>query len=229
MLELHFLGTGAAFYPELGNTAAFFLHGDTLYLIDCGSFVFHKLYQLSEYKEARHITVLITHMHTDHIGSLGDLIAYSWFKKGIRVKVFYPDERLNVYLKLCGIDREIYEYTAWWPEELPLGIKARRVYHDPSMGCFGYEIGDGEETIYYSGDSGLVDSEMLDGLRSGKFTHLYLDTANYAPAESGHGNFNALKMVAAPSLRGRITCIHLDCDFKEEILEAGFCVAKVVN
>lgn len=168
------------------------------------------------------MTVLLTHMHTDHVGSLGELIAYSWFCRNIKVRVVYPDVRLARFLELCGIPEEIYERMDGLEEGNGLRAEAVPVVHDPCMGCFGYRISDPDETVYYSGDSRLVTGEILDELRAGTLSRLYLDTSKHAPEDSGHGCYEALKRVAAGTFRSRIVCMHLDCDFREEILAAGF-------
>ncbi|MBT9777992.1 MBL fold metallo-hydrolase [Clostridium sp. MCC353] len=222
MINLRFLGFGAAFYPPLGNTSAWFLHGRDFYLLDCGEDVFHKVYELEEYKSSPSVSVFITHMHTDHIGSLGELIAYSWFKRNRKVKVYYPDERLKKYLELSGINVDIYDFMGGTLENQGLTILPQPVFHDPSMGCFGYRIKDQDEAVYYSGDSGLVSHEIVDELKSGRLARLYLDTSKSAPRDSGHGNFEAMKERIGIKWRDRVVCMHLDCDFREEIEEEGF-------
>lgn len=41
-MELHFTGTGAAYYPRLGSNAAFFVKNNHLFMIDCGESTFRK-------------------------------------------------------------------------------------------------------------------------------------------------------------------------------------------
>lgn len=221
MIYLTFLGWGAAFFPELGNTAAWMKREKDFYLIDCGGDVFAKVYQLKEYWETENLTVLLTHMHGDHVGSLPELISYTWFKRGIKSRVIYPDSRLETFLTLCGVGAETYSR-----EDCLLGGEIQvfplPVFHDPSMGCFGYQIQDRDETIYYSGDSGLISEKWIELLRSGQISRLYLDTAKHADVGSGHGNFDRLKATASRELRGRIVCIHLDCAFAGEIEREGF-------
>lgn len=222
MINLHFLGFGAAFYPPFGNTSAWFLNGRDFYLLDCGEDVFQKIYELDEYKNSSSVSVLITHMHTDHIGSLGELIAYTWFKQNRKVQVYYPDERLKRYLKLSGINEEIYDFAGKTLQKDGLSILPQPVFHDPCMGCFGYRIKDDDEAVYYSGDSGLVSPAIVDELEKGCLARLYLDTSKHAAMDSGHGNFEALKERIGVRWRKRVVCMHLDCDFREEIEEAGF-------
>ena len=41
-MELKFLGRGAAFNPKEGNTSAWFIENNELFLIDCGESVYRK-------------------------------------------------------------------------------------------------------------------------------------------------------------------------------------------
>lgn len=53
-------------------------YGKIKFLIDCGYNVFQKLVS-GEYDIENINTVIITHTHPDHVGSLGALIYYRWF------------------------------------------------------------------------------------------------------------------------------------------------------
>lgn len=69
-MDLNFLGCGSAFNPLYGNTSAYFTNKDQLYVIDGGESVFLKLYQKELLKKYAGITIMVTHMHADHVGSL---------------------------------------------------------------------------------------------------------------------------------------------------------------
>ena len=77
-MELKFLGKGAAFYPVLGNTSAYFIYDKNLFLIDCGESVFKKVYEKDLFSEIDNLYVFITHTHSDHIGSLSSLIFFQF-------------------------------------------------------------------------------------------------------------------------------------------------------
>ena len=72
-----FLGSGAGFYPEAGNTSAYFLTDGHLFLIDCGETVFSELKKRGILNGISDITVVISHLHSDHCGSLSSLIIFS--------------------------------------------------------------------------------------------------------------------------------------------------------
>ncbi|HBE86714.1 MAG TPA: hypothetical protein DDW53_17100, partial [Lachnoclostridium sp.] len=76
-MELHFLGSGSAFYPLYKNTIAYFELNNDLYLIACGETVFETLLSLVDLEQYREIYVVITHLHADHVGSLASLISYT--------------------------------------------------------------------------------------------------------------------------------------------------------
>lgn len=69
-MELHFTGTGAAYYPRLGSNAAFFVKNNHLFMIDCGESTFRKMEARDEIRTCDKITVFITHLHADHIGTV---------------------------------------------------------------------------------------------------------------------------------------------------------------
>lgn len=75
-MELHFTGTGAAYYPRLGSNAAFFVKNNHLFMIDCGESTFRKMEARDEIRTCDKITVFITHLHADHIGTLKRLCEY---------------------------------------------------------------------------------------------------------------------------------------------------------
>ncbi|MFQ9702485.1 MAG: MBL fold metallo-hydrolase [Enterocloster clostridioformis] len=62
----------------MGNTSAWFEADGCLFLVDCGETVYELLMKRSSLREYRQIYVLLTHLHADHVGSLGSLISYNY-------------------------------------------------------------------------------------------------------------------------------------------------------
>ena len=72
---LNFIGTGGAFSSKyINNSAVYFTDFDKLILFDCGETVFHEILQrgILDGKLSR-VDIVITHFHSDHVGSLGSL------------------------------------------------------------------------------------------------------------------------------------------------------------
>lgn len=79
-------------------------------LFDDGD-VFSRLKDMKVLNEnIKAITVFITHLHPDHIGSLGDLIYYCYFKTKLRekIKVISLDTGIVTLLSLIGVPKDYY-------------------------------------------------------------------------------------------------------------------------
>lgn len=72
--KLKFLGRGSGYNTKEGNTAAYLKKEETLLLIDCGESVFKTIVDNNLIEGIEHIHVLITHMHSEHVGSLASFI-----------------------------------------------------------------------------------------------------------------------------------------------------------
>ena len=91
-MKLNFLGRGAAFNPKEGNTSAYFTIDNQLFLIDCGESVFAKLMELDLLNNMKKINLMITHTHSDHIGSLGSLVMYAYYQLRISLNIILPEK-----------------------------------------------------------------------------------------------------------------------------------------
>ena len=92
-MKIHFIGTshGAA---EKGRrcTATLLEIGNSLYVIDCGTSVGEYLKNVDLNFSAIK-GVFITHMHTDHCGSLSNLVKlFSVYNRGNNLPIFLPEE-----------------------------------------------------------------------------------------------------------------------------------------
>ena len=105
-MKLHFFGCGSAFNPAMGNTSAWFEMDGCLFLVDCGETVYELLMKRSDLREYRQIYVLLTHLHADHVGSLGSLISYNYCILGRKICVIHPRATVVELLRLMGIKDE---------------------------------------------------------------------------------------------------------------------------
>lgn len=230
-MDIVFLGTGSAFNPAMGNSNAYFFLGERLYLLDCGESAFGKLWDSPAYLRCSSVSVVLTHLHADHVGSLGSLISYGHLVSGKRVEVVHPLETAVHHLDLVGIDRGFYDFRKLGLDgfsALPGGLRLRplAVEHVPSMTCFGYILDDGSEKAYFSGDAARVPEEVLAGLRSGEIARAYQDTCSLPSDHPTHASLEYLTKAVPPELRSRVLCMHLDRDCGGELRRLGFGVAE---
>lgn len=80
-MQLHFLGRGNSSNVKEGNTSAYFIENQHLFLIDCGETTFTKLLLLKKLENIKEIHIMITHTHSDHIGSLSSLLMYCYYNQ----------------------------------------------------------------------------------------------------------------------------------------------------
>lgn len=91
-MNLKFLGRGSAFNPKEGNTSAYFIDNNQLFLIDCGETVFEKLVDSDLLKNIDSINLMITHTFRScwqfrdtcniFLFHIGKAIIYSYEAKG---------------------------------------------------------------------------------------------------------------------------------------------------
>lgn len=226
-MNLTFLGTGAAYYPVLGSTSAYFIKGNCLYLIDCGETTFARIFGRAVLRECERVFVLITHLHADHIGSLGSLISYC--KNVIRkeVTVISPDPALVRVLEMTGLNSGDYRHCAAFDRPFPgaVWITPLSVQHDRSMKCYGYLLRDAEETVYYGGDACGMPEGILDRLREGEIVRAYQEVTYETQESASHTSLRQLCESVPRPLRDRIVCMHFGDAYISRVSECGFGVA----
>lgn len=179
-MELTLLGTGCpAVHAERYGPAQIVRHGDTTILIDCGSGVTQRLAQAGI--SGRDIdAVILTHMHSDHIVDLFQLVISSWHQGRDRPqRVFGPSGTYSyvdgvVSLWQNELERRIdherrpsalalqTEVTEMKPGDVvefgAMRLRAVEVDHKPVRHAYGYVIETDEAKLVISGDTRPCDA-----------------------------------------------------------------------
>lgn len=180
------IGMGSAFNPRLGNNS--FLLDDlaTPVLFDCGSTVFKTLLESDLILSG--LGVAITHLHTDHIGSLGTLLEYSFFNNRVTTPLYVPRgiaKDLITILNLTGVPAAAY-YVIPMDENTPLKLSEKlsiapfRVHHLPKelgFKCYGFQIFYKDKAIIYSGDWKYIPKWLQREINDLVYDELYLDVS----------------------------------------------------
>lgn len=227
-MNLKFLGIGSAFCPHLRNTSAYIVGKDSLYLFDCGETVFEDVLKRG-LLEKKNIYLIITHTHCDHVGSLGSLISYCYYVQNKKIiEVIYPGERVREFLNIVGINPKIYKYSHQLSQnEKNLKIKPVEVPHTEDMVSYGYKIYLNDEIEFFSGDCAKVPQEILNEFLNGKIERLYLDIVNEKTNHTAHGNIIDLQEIIPYDKRKNVYCMHLNKDYRGEMLEKGFGIIEI--
>ena len=237
-MELKFLGRGGAFLPEEGNTSAYFIRENKLFLFDCGETVFlalkrnNRLKKLVEENNIKDIQVYITHRHSDHVGSLSSLIFYCYYILGIRPKVFYPDKfdvssiQLNRIMQIVGLNgnslREFHVMDV--PDN---DIDFIECKHTKNMKCCHYIIRVNDKKIFYSGDCLEVNEEIAPTLKYYDEVYLECSTQSY----NTHMTLDKIEeyiSLNGEELRDKIYLMHIDSlDLVDQAKEHNLKVVEV--
>lgn len=236
---LKFIGNGSAFNTQLGNNASFIKEGNTLFLIDCGSDIFQRLIKETILKDVTDIRVLITHAHPDHIGSLGDLIFYSFYSMGKmyekNLTLYTPkDTNVTLIMDLMGVKLDYYHYvdleevTSIMTNDMVLHIEPIKVNHIKTLTCYGYVIEYNNSLIYYSGDSYEIPKEILNKQLNREFDYFYQDVSFLSYEGNPHMFIGDIEECIPLAYRDNVYLMHLDGAFNlREALEKGFNVTTV--
>lgn len=237
---LNFLGNGSAFNTTLGNNSAYIKKGHTLFLIDCGSDIFQRLINNDFLNDVKDIRVLVTHAHPDHIGSLGDLIFYSFYSMGNMFEksltLYTPkDTNVTLIMDLMGVKLDYYNYvcldnevTSIISNDLMIHVGPVKVQHIQTLECYGYILEYNNELIYYSGDSYEIPQHILEKQLNREFDFFYQDVSFMSFEGNPHMFIGDIEKAIPCEYRQNVYLMHLDGVFNlRTALEKGFNVTTV--
>lgn len=238
---LKFIGSGSAFNTKLGNNSAYFKNGNEMLLIDCGSNIFHRIKESNLLDGVKHIHVLITHTHADHVGSLADTILYSFFchNEFAKSKVtVYSMESTGIreVLKLNGaVENLHFDFVPIKHGNIisikGLDLSITNVYetnHVKELKSFGYELNIKNKKIFYSGDTSDLHHDVLIGINNDILDYIFTDTCKADYEGNVHLSLRKLTELIAPELRSKVWCMHLDETFDRKEAEE-LCLNVVIN
>lgn len=218
-MELKFLGRGSAFNTKEGNTSAYYKKNDMLLLIDCGESIFQKIVEKNLLEGVKDINILITHLHSDHVGSLSSLIMYCYYCKGIKPNVLLRDKKqidIKGYLKSTGA-----EINKLWNKlsvvefrnKYNIDIMSRESSHVKELYSVGYVIKNlnDNSSIYYTGDTNESDRKGID-YELVNCNKIYHDTCLADYEGNVHTSLRKLCELVPKEYRNKVWCMHLDCN-----------------
>ncbi len=238
-MTLTFLGRGCSNNIKEGNNSAYFIENNEMFLIDCGENVFAKLMKNNLLDNISIINIMITHTHSDHVGSLGTLILYCYFNKKIQVNIILPSDALHKediknLARIFGCTEDMYsiidekEYDNKYKTFAT--IRYKQTNHVPQIHSYGILFETTAGLVYYSGDTKEIDNvkEIIDSGK--KVDKIYMDTTTANSADNVHLYIGYLKKEIPKELNSRVYCMHFNNEECMKVAkEYGFNVVEVNN
>ena len=203
MNQLFFLGNDSGFGND--NTSAYIIKNNKLLLIDCGTDVFYKLLNKDRtnnfLKSKDEISVIITHLHNDHVGSLSQLILYCYFVLNKKITIHSKCKHLKTWLDISGTPSNSYTI------EDNKNIAFIKTTHTKYLDSYGVNIKINNKNIVYTSDVNSIEPfyEYLQPK-----TDFYVDASyNYSPAHLSLKN-NLEKLNKLTELGVNVYLMHID-------------------
>lgn len=228
---LKFLGRGSAFNTDEGNTSAYYLKDDVLLLIDCGTDVFKKVKDKGLLDACNTIYVAITHLHSDHAGSLSSVIEYCYYKFNKTVTIIFPSKKDIIdKLKSDGVDPELYNIhtSSLISDKLGLSLRAVKTVHVDNLKCYSYTILFSNGTyVYYSGDTSMPADKLIYILNMNN-SIIYHDCCVFDYDGNVHTSLRLLCEAIPEHLRYKVYCMHFDYSVTiDKAKECGFNIVEI--
>ena len=235
-MELKFLGRGAGFNPSEGSTSAYFLDNNELFLIDCGESIFKTLLDRKIMDSVTALHVLITHTHSDHVGSLGSLMLYFFNRKKIAGNIIIGENMLyqssiRSLLTIFGLRENMYRFVeASEYDSRYSGFSRLRfiqVQHASELEACALLFETDKGLVFYSGDmkDNISIVEIIESKR--QIDKIFIDVCSNRENQY-HVSVHEVNNIVPPALKSKIYCMHIDnSQCIEDAYSYGFNVVSV--
>ena len=130
-----------------------------------------KFKDLKKYKE---VNIIVTHLHNDHAGSLGQIILYLWFVCNKKCNVISKCKNIELYLEITGTPKEAYKILSDTKN-----IKFIKTEHVNYLDSFGFKMNINNKNIIYTGDTKTLEP-FIPFLND--VDEFYIDVSRYGGA-----------------------------------------------
>ena len=217
-MKLTLLGTGCPVVSARRyGPAQWIEHDDTNVLVDCGSGVTQRMLQAG-YSGRDVDAVLLTHLHSDHVIDLYQLVISSWHQGRQRPQQVYGPpgtgefvratldvwaqeraQRIAWEKRTCTAALQVELHELVPHERLKVGsldIHVVPVDHQPVRDAFGFVFDDGSSRVALSGDTRMCDA-LIDAARGVDLLVHEVYAHSQMPEPGGHRTPAGLKNASA--------------------------------
>ena len=232
-MRISFIGIGSAWNIWENNTSAFIKKCNKMILIDCGETIAREIIKKDLLSDINDLYILISHTHSDHVGSLGTLLFYSKYKKNIKNNIVLPDDiefntNFREYLRLVYITSEVeYVNAETLINEFDLTMfQFLRANHVKSIPCYCFVLQDSENLIYYSADNNNL--EYIKKYIRYPNAQIYTEICDNPRLQEEHLLLEKLENAVEEGEKRKISLMHINETIEiENLKKAGFNIPVV--
>ena len=207
-------------------------------MIDVGERAFSQMLAKEQFNDIESTSVLLTHLHSDHAGGLGNLALYNHFVKNIPLKIYTSEdaEYINAIKKLL----EVCDIAPDWVK-IESAVKLAGQFqtfdsvryiptkHANNQPSYGLDFTSKDGDVYYTGDSAET-RQVEDFINSGRnIRQIYADMAaiDNKGVYTAHASVRDYEAIIEPKKRNLVTAMHFNNkEVAEYAKSVGFNVAK---
>lgn len=235
-MELKFLGRGAAFNILEGNTNAYFIEDEKLFLVDCGETAFHELAKRNILSKVKEVYAVISHTHTDHCGSIGSIGLYCQHVYHTKLKIIVPHEKdyieqLDRLMYQFGNSENSYEFV--YEEEVDGKFKAfnqvryELTLHYNDLICHSFVFETNEGAIFYSADTRTMNNLNHFIETHENIKHIYMEVTDLLSPEDVHMNLDVFDQAINKEVKDKVIMMHFRNDeCMKKVIDYGY---KIVD
>ena len=235
-MKLNFTGRGAAFNVKEGNTNAYFVENEKLFMIDCGETMFESIQKRGILQQVKEVYTLVSHTHSDHCGSIGSFGLYCQYVLGTKLKIIVPhNEAYNFTLKtlmtLFGNTERAYEFI--YEEEIDGQFEAfdsvryDLTKHAYELTCHSFVFETKQGAVFYSADTRVVDNLLEFVKKYDYIDKIYMEVTDLNNPGDIHLSLDKLLASIDDEIKNKTYMMHFrnDICFKK-VMDVGFKVVE---
>lgn len=238
-MDLLFLGRGNSSNEKEGNTSAYFIENRQLFLIDCGETVFSKIMAFQLLNDVDEVHIMITHTHSDHVGSLGSLIMYCYYNVHKYVHFIFSKDvkyknQLITLLNCFGCNSDMYDIRdeIWYDNRFRSfdSIRFMETEHVDYLDCYSILFETKNGCVFYTGDSRNM--KNIDYLLNNNtiLDKLYIDVTSSNFVGNVHLYVADLYHHLPKKYHHKVYCMHFNNDECIQLAKSfGFHIVSVRN
>ena len=235
-MELNFIGRGAAFNVLEGNTNAYFVENEKLFMVDCGETMFEAIRKRGILNDVKEVYVLVSHTHSDHCGSLGSFGLYCQYVLGTKLKIIVPHNEAYIFtlktlMTLFGNTENAFEFI--YEEEIDGKFEAfdsvryDLTKHAFELTCHSFIFETKNGGVFFSADTRVADN-LLEFVRTHEhIDKMYMEVTDIDNPIDIHMNLDRFVAAINDEIKAKTYMMHFRNDeCMKKVIASGFKVVE---